>query len=90
MWTRTDIDKSKAELSKKTLTQIQEETAYAWGARALGAFELWQKGTYPNLSERFLADALEYRHEALEHASLAGPDTYLAVWNGLKELESFV
>jgi hypothetical protein len=90
MWTQTDIDKAKAELVQKSLMQIQEETAFAWGARALAAFEFWHKGNYPHLRERFLADALEYRHEALEHASLAGPDTYLAVWNGLKALESFV
>lgn len=86
MWTQTDIDRATEELTKKSLVTIQEETAYAWGARALAALSLWQTSG----NAVYLGDALEYRHESLEHASLAGPNVYLAVWMGLQKLEQYV
>ena len=86
MFTSADIEKAKNELTKKTLGTIQEETAYVWGARAVAAFKLWQETNHRNL----LSDALEYRHESLEHAALAGPNVYLAVWSGLSALEAYL
>jgi len=86
MWTQADIESAKNELSKKTLETIQTETAKTWGARALAAYALWQstnEGT-------FLSDALEYRHESLEHAALAGRAIYLQVHDGLSVLEAFL
>lgn len=86
MWTQTDIEKAKNELTLKTLANIQEETAYTWGARALAAFAIWQTIH----DGRFLSDALEYRHESLEHAALAGPTVYLMVRSGLAALEEYL
>jgi hypothetical protein len=47
--------------SGKTLRQIQHETAYVWAGRAIAA----QMMGHP-------ADAIEYAHEAIEHAALSG------------------
>ena len=55
-----------AELQQKTLQQIQVETAYTWAYRASAARALGLD-----------ADAIEYEHEALEHAALSGDDTVL-------------
>jgi hypothetical protein len=54
------------ELQALTLKQIQVETAYKWAGRALAAASLG-KGH----------DAIEYAHEALEHAALSGKDSVL-------------
>ena len=54
------------ELQDMTLKQIQVETAYKWAGRALAAANL-------GLGH----DAIEYAHEALEHAALSGKDTVL-------------
>jgi hypothetical protein len=86
MWTNADVDHAKSELSNKTLAIIQEETAYAWGARAMAAYELWLS----TVDDKILADALEYRHESLEHAALAGPQVYMEVYAGLAPLEAYL
>ena len=55
------------ELRKKTLRQIQVETAYKWSGRACAAAMLGR-----------MDDAEEYAHEAIEHAALSGDDSLLA------------
>jgi len=60
------IDKGKAELLKKTLNDIQKETAKVWTGRACAAALLGLHG-----------DAKEYAHEAIEHAALSGDDLLL-------------
>lgn len=60
------IAEAVAELRKKTLHQIQVETAVKWAGRACGASLL-------GLPE----DAEEYAHEAIEHAALSGNDDLL-------------
>jgi hypothetical protein len=55
-----------AELQQKTLEQIQVETAYTWAYRAWAAKQLGLEH-----------DAVEYFHEAVEHASLSGDDDVL-------------
>lgn len=57
-----------AELRSKTLEEIQCETAFTWAYRAWGANKL-------NLAH----DAVEYEHEAIEHAALTGDDRVLAM-----------
>ena len=54
------------ELQAMTLKQIQVETAYKWAGRALAAANLGRGH-----------DAIEYAHEALEHAALSGKDNVL-------------
>ena len=49
------------ELGRKSLRQIQFETAMVWYGRAVAAMTLAKT-----------ADAIEYAHEAIEHAALSG------------------
>lgn len=53
------------ELQRKTLKQIQVETALTWAGRACAAAHLG------------LGEATEYAHEAIEHAALSGYDDLL-------------
>lgn len=57
-----------AELANKTRKQIEEETAYRWAARAIAAFQL---SVNSQQHERWMRDAADYYHEAVEHAALA-------------------
>jgi hypothetical protein len=57
---------AQAELTHKSLTDVQVETAYKWAARACAAHYLGH-----------IEDAVEYAHEAIEHAALSGDDAVL-------------
>lgn len=57
------IAKAAAELSTKSLRQIQAETARVWCGRACAS-------NNPT-------DATEYAHESIEHAALCGDDNLL-------------
>ena len=54
------------ELQQKPIEQIQRETALTWAFRAWAAKQL-------GLGH----DAIEYEHEAIEHAALTGDDELL-------------
>jgi hypothetical protein len=54
------VNRARAELMTKTIGEIQRDTAYTWAARALVAYDRGWKD-----------DAIEYGHEAAEHAALA-------------------
>lgn len=60
------IEDGLAELRKKTLHQIQVETAIKWCGRACAAALMGR-----------MDDAEEYAHEAIEHAALSGDDSLL-------------
>ena len=60
------IEKAAAELRTKTLHDIQVETAKTWAGRACVAAHIG-----------LLHDAVEYAHEAIEHAALSGDDKLL-------------
>ena len=55
------IDRAVVELERKTLNDIQVETALTWAGRSCAA-----------AMNDNLADAIEYAHEAIEHAALSG------------------
>lgn len=55
------VKQALTELKQKSLRQIQLETAMAWYGRAVAAAMLSKQ-----------ADAIEYAHEAIEHAALSG------------------
>ena len=55
------IERGLADVTTKTLNEIQMETAYVWAGRACAAASV---GLHD--------DALEYAHEAIEHAALSG------------------
>lgn len=69
------IRRAAEELTQKTLNDIQVETALVWAGRAYAAAQM-----------RKLADAVEYAHEAIEHAALSGDDgLLLAIRQALNE-----
>ncbi len=68
----TYIVRALDELKKKSLTEIQVETALVWCGRACAAAQLGLQ-----------VDAVEYAHEAIEHAALSGDDGVLTYVRGL-------
>lgn len=60
------IRRAATELRQKSLNDIQVETAKVWAGRAIAAAKL-------GLGH----DAIEYAHEAIEHAALSGKDSLL-------------
>jgi len=60
------IKKAAVELQTKTLNDIQVETAKTWAGRACVAASIGLK-----------QDAIEYAHEAIEHAALSGHEGLL-------------
>lgn len=60
------IQRALEELQQKTLEDVQIETALTWAGRACAARQLGR-----------LAEAVEYAHEAIEHAALSGHDDTL-------------
>lgn len=78
--------KAAVELNTKTLCDVQIETAITWCGRALAAYYRYHHlFANPNVAVtvkmQALADAEEFAHEAIEHAGLAGPDVYRAVFD---------
>lgn len=63
------IHAAASELAAKPHEQIEEDTAWAWAARAIAAYQNFGMSDDPG----WLYDCLDYRHEALEHAALADP-----------------
>ncbi len=62
------VPRAREELAKKSQQQIDLETAAMWAARAVAAYE-----TYHGTGDvRWYGVAMEYKHEALEHAA-GGP-----------------
>lgn len=60
------VARALAELKQKELRQVQIETAMVWYGRAVASAMLHRT-----------ADAIEYAHEAIEHAALSGTDSLL-------------
>jgi hypothetical protein len=54
------LREARIELRTKHRVQVNQESAWRWAALAVAAYELGQ-----------LSDAVDYHHEAVEHAALA-------------------
>ena len=68
------------ELSNKSLNRIQAETARTWAHRAWAARSMAaaaRENGEADEAARFTHDAVEYEHEAIEHAALTGSDEVL-------------
>lgn len=61
------VEKAKSELKDKTLKEVQIATAITWCGRACFA------------ADKKSEDAVEYAHEAIEHAALSGDDALLKI-----------
>lgn len=73
--------KALEELQRKSLQQIQFDTAVTWANRAWAARRLAQVSAAQgdsNSAMMYSHDATEYEHEAIEHAALCGVDEALA------------
>jgi hypothetical protein len=62
---REKLAEARIELDKRKKADIEQETACTWGARAVAAFERFKATRDLN----WMAVAVEYEHEALEHAA---------------------
>ena len=58
---------ARREILQKTRSEIEEETAVRWAERAVAAYQL----SSMQQDNRYLRDAGDYYHEAVEHAALA-------------------
>lgn len=61
------VEEARAEILQKPRVAIEEETARKWAARAVAASILFKETG----GHRWLHDALDYAHEACEHAAFA-------------------
>jgi hypothetical protein len=80
---RFDVAEAKKEVQEKTDEQIEEETAYKWGARAVACFELFNETEALN----WLIRGFDNRHESMEHASFAGTEVLSYVVDRIDEVK---
>jgi len=64
---------ARADVTTRSLGNIQKETAITWAARAVACLVLYRETHEP----KWFSDAEEYYHEAVEHAALSGDDELL-------------
>lgn len=62
-----NIQAALEEVTAKSESQIQIETAYKWAARAIACYRLYGRTGLLH----WLTRAEEYKHEAIEHAAVA-------------------
>lgn len=60
---------AESELSRLSMDDVQAATAVTWAARAIVCYQRYESYGI----SKWLFDALEYHHEALEHAAVAAP-----------------
>lgn len=65
-----NLNAAAKEISEKTDSTIQIETAYKWASRSIVCYRLFVSTGKLTWLQR----AEDYRHEAIEHASLAEDD----------------
>ena len=63
------LAEARRELSQKSRSQIEEETAFKWAARSVAAYEAFRSTN----RAMWLRDAEHYYEEAIEHSALADP-----------------
>jgi len=65
------VEKANKELSGKSLKDVQRETALIWCGRAVST------AMRIDYDPECFQDAVEYGHDAIEHAALSGDDEML-------------
>lgn len=65
-----DLNAALNEITTKSESQIQIETAYKWASRAIICYRLFSNSRELKL----FAQAVDYHHEAIEHAASAEDD----------------
>lgn len=65
-----DLQSALEEVTTKSESQIQIETAYKWASRAIICYRLFVESS----DLKLFAQAVDYHHEAIEHAASAEDD----------------
>jgi hypothetical protein len=90
-----NVDESISEVKAKTEAQIETETAIKWAARAVACYRHAKESTDQKEQIKWILRGEDFRHEAIEHASLVGDQggvlsevetavkDYLLDWKGL-------
>lgn len=88
---RERLDDTRRELAGKTHEEIDADAAATWAARCVVAYRAFEGLQARDGAAAFqaLADAIEYRHEAIEHAAGGPPGTLEAIRAELRELLGF-
>lgn len=68
------VNAALAELKQHTKQEIEAETAWRWASRAAAAALLVNTADTDAQRFQWIAAAVEYGHEAIEHAASAGFD----------------
>jgi transposase len=82
-----DVERARLELTKKTKTQIEADTADKWASRSLAATVLALEATSKREQLKWLMEACDYEHEAAEHAGAAGVAKLQEVLDQMKEIK---
>jgi len=62
------VDAARQDLLSMTHEEIHSKAAWAWASRALAALSLYKE----TAQLKWLFDASDYAHEAIEHSAFAG------------------
>lgn len=65
-----DVKAAIKELEVKSIEDIQRETAWKWASRACASFQKASEQKSLKAAVKWLMEAEEYKHEAVEHAAL--------------------
>lgn len=69
-----DIEKARTEILEKSSEKINEETAWTWASRGVACILESRKTTDKEAKDNFRLRAVDFIHEALEHAAVVGND----------------
>ena len=72
------LQEALAEVTQRTKHEIESETAWRWAARAVACVRMIEQTDGP-LRVRWIAEAVQYGHEAIEHAASAGVEVLRAI-----------
>ena len=72
-----EVDEAMVEIQDEPKHMIERKTAKRWAARSIASFIIASKSDEPNQIFKRYIEGDDYRHEAIEHASLAEDDGIL-------------
>jgi hypothetical protein len=84
-----DVKEAIKELRDKTLEDIQRETAWKWASRACAAFQKASEQKSLKDAVKWLLEAEEYKHEAIEHAALIDKEDNKLLKDIVHEIHEF-
>jgi hypothetical protein len=88
-----DVEAALDEVQSKSHAEIEQETAYKWGARALACYKLHRdEAEVKDGEDPWLLKASDFANEAMEHAAMVMDDgeTLHIVEHALDQAKDFV